>query len=374
MFLEKFNVSYPNEPRVFAVYTTWCVSRCNFYETLEALESTGEARVLGSLGDRLVFLAARSLEGIVERLYSVACVEELYFVLGEARLGERPLLEGDMLSRVSHLLLHATTFNVKILDCEKMLGVEEKAKLREDFSKILKELREGLRASRTGPDLEFVVIVLSRDRALLSLTVKRYRKDRFAFRSPERRAYSQPSALTPWLSLTILNLALATQPAGGEGGFDVAFLDPFCGTGGVLIEAALQGMYSVGVDVNYRQVRGSKKNLSVLGLRAVADLVLCDSTKLPFRAEAFNAAAFDPPYGRLAPTHGRDPGEILRGALRNVVESVKPRGRIAFFASDMLLQNVDAPALCDVYEHSSLTRHVIVVRRTNHAAGGPAGT
>ncbi len=44
-------------------------------------------------------------------------------------------------------------------------------------------------------------------------------------------------------------------------------LDPFCGTGGILIEAGVMGARVVGADIDERMVEGTIKNLEYCGVK-----------------------------------------------------------------------------------------------------------
>ena len=46
-------------------------------------------------------------------------------------------------------------------------------------------------------------------------------------------------------------------------------VDPFCGTGGIAIEAALQNIRALASDLDSRMVEGTKENLKWLGKECV---------------------------------------------------------------------------------------------------------
>jgi len=81
----------------------------------------------------------------------------------------------------------------------------------------------------------------------------------------------------------------------------ISLVDPFCGTGGLLLEAALLGIPTLGADLDSRMVAGTEENL--LWLRHNFDAENCVtletadalSLKLSVPAKGF---VFDPPYGR----------------------------------------------------------------------------
>ncbi len=113
-------------------------------------------------------------------------------------------------------------------------------------------------------------------------------------RTAPNRPFFKPVSLDPRLARSMVNLAC---PAGGR------ILDPFCGTGGILIEAALSGLEVCGSDLDERMVEGSRENLewahSTHGANRESEVRLCSATEAAGGWEGeFDGFAFDPPYGR----------------------------------------------------------------------------
>jgi len=71
--------------------------------------------------------------------------------------------------------------------------------------------------------------------------------------------------LPPKLAQIIINLAAGTLLKSAEPRLDKTLLDPFCGTGVVLQEAALMGYDVYGTDVDERMIEYSRANLEWLG-------------------------------------------------------------------------------------------------------------
>ena len=69
-------------------------------------------------------------------------------------------------------------------------------------------------------------------------------------------------------------------------------LDPFCGTGGILIEAELLSMHAIGSDFDPLMVQGSTRNLPS------ASLMIADATQLPFSDHSIDTIVTDFPYGQ----------------------------------------------------------------------------
>lgn len=123
--------------------------------------------------------------------------------------------------------------------------------------------------------------------------IKVFERDRrsFEMRKVQYRPFSKPISVHPKLARAMVNLARAKK---GK-----KFLDPFCGTGGILIEACLVGARVYGMDIDMEMVKGSLKNLRYYGLNATVEWGdVSEARKLG----KFWSIATDPPYGRSAST------------------------------------------------------------------------
>ncbi|NMC07073.1 MAG: hypothetical protein GYA24_17790 [Candidatus Lokiarchaeota archaeon] len=83
-------------------------------------------------------------------------------------------------------------------------------------------------------------------------------------------------------------------------------IDPFCGTGGLLIEALVRGIASIGIDVDYPSIKGCIKNMRHYskGKKAGFHLLHASTFSLPLREHVeapreSTVTVTDPPYGRL---------------------------------------------------------------------------
>ena len=94
-------------------------------------------------------------------------------------------------------------------------------------------------------------------------------------RTARERPFFHPSSMNPILQRTLINLTAIKE---GEW-----LLDPFCGTGGSLIEAALLGFKSVGIEIDRRIIWGAYKNLrSDLTSSPFTYLIMGDAKRLGF--------------------------------------------------------------------------------------------
>ena len=173
-----------------------------------------------------------------------------------------------------------------------------------------------------------------------------YRRERWVDRFPRRRPFFHPSALKPRVARALVNLA---RPRG-------VIVDPFVGTGSLLIEAGLMDIYGVGCDVDRRMVEGCLKNLKYYNV--LADVVQADARMLPFRA--LRSVATDLPYGRASSTHGSKFETLLAeflGELRGLL-----KGRAVIMYPSEYRRMVPEEKGFDLYVHKTLMRRISVVK------------
>ncbi len=175
-------------------------------------------------------------------------------------------------------------------------------------------------------------------------------------RRPRARPFFHPSALYSKFARLLVNL---THVREGE-----VLLDPFCGTGSVLIEAGFIGVQSIGVDISRRMCRGALSNLKHYKI-SDADIVAGDATRLPLLQ--VDGAATDIPYGRSSSTHKREVGSIAEDLL-DELGTVLPKDRYACIVhpEKTLLpfrRRFEKVQEHKIYVHRALTRTVTLLRR-----------
>ncbi|MFX1482383.1 MAG: TRM11 family SAM-dependent methyltransferase [Promethearchaeota archaeon] len=155
------------------------------------------------------------------------------------------------------------------------------------------------------------------------------------YRDESRPFISAEISTSPKICRTLLNLA------GARPGDTV--LDPFCGTGTLLMEAAILGMRCIGIDIDGDQVRGSRSNLKWLsqdmGEKLEYDIFKGDSRNLSsFLKKQVDAVAFEPVlspiYKEVPPVDEaektiRELTELYREALTEIAKVLRPDGRVA---------------------------------------------
>lgn len=168
------------------------------------------------------------------------------------------------------------------------------------------------------------------------------------------RPFFSPISLHPKYARALINLTGVKR--GGT------VLDPFCGTGGIVIEAAEMGMRAVASDFDEDMVIGCRENMDFYGLE-LADFETIDIGDIGERFPEVDAICTDPPYGRSTKTGGEDIDRIYARAGEAIPKSLKHGAR----AGVVLPHPVEYPGmdLESVYlqrVHGSLSRHYHVFR------------
>jgi tRNA (guanine10-N2)-dimethyltransferase len=129
-------------------------------------------------------------------------------------------------------------------------------------------------------------------------------------------------------------------------------LDPFCGTGGILIEAGLCGCGVAGTDVKEEMVKGTRKNLEEYGIIAhdIKELEISEAPEV--FDEKFRAVITDLPYGKAS----KEKSEPVEDFLKTYSELCK--GKTVFMYNEPELG--DFKSDFEIYVHGSLTRYIFV--------------
>jgi tRNA (guanine10-N2)-dimethyltransferase len=156
------------------------------------------------------------------------------------------------------------------------------------------------------------------------------------------------------MARTLVNLSCA------EAG--TTMLDPFCGTGGILIEAEMLGLHAVGSDFDPAMIGGSKENVKR------SDLLLADTTRLPVKDGSVGAVVTDFPYGQSVCIKKADTMEHLYHDALEECNRVLVPGRRAIVVTHRDISEIAKQHLTVLQHHTqrvhkSLTRHVLVLRK-----------
>ena len=164
----------------------------------------------------------------------------------------------------------------------------------------------------------------------------------FKERSNEKRPFSSPISMDPILARVLVNLS---EVSAGE-----SVLDPFCGTGGVLIEAGLCGILPKGLDIQEKMVSGTQKNLENYGILN-HDIKQGDISEVDDIFDGYDVIITDLPYGKASQEENEAVDKFLE-----LIEDFD--GKTVFMYNEDSLEDYEADF--EVYIHKSLTRYIFV--------------
>jgi len=216
--------------------------------------------------------------------------------------------------------------------------------------------KKGYRVDLDKPEVMFH-LVLTEGKCVFGRLIESVDRSQYEFRRPKQRPFFHPGVLLPRFARALVNLSSA-----GDG----LLLDPFCGTGGILIEAALIGAQCVGMDVQQKMVLGTSLNLKYYDIGGL--LIVGDACATPLRSEKVDAIVTDLPYGRSALIQARSLEHLYHCSLSEIYRVLK-KNKKAVIVSQMPLDKFAEEVGFIVKEryqqrvHRSLTRQIIVLQK-----------
>lgn len=204
-----------------------------------------------------------------------------------------------------------------------------------------------------NPDQE--VWILMSDRIHVFLGQRIIDRDILETRKVGERPFFSPISLHPRYARALINLTGVKR--GGT------VLDPFCGTGGIAIEAAFMGMKAIASDFDPEMIAGTQENMDFYNLE-LHDFETLDIADTHERFGEVDAIATDPPYGRSTHTGGEPIDSIYRRGMDSFEQTLKAGGAAGVvlpheISSDrMALESLSVQRV-----HGSLSRYYHIFRK-----------
>jgi tRNA (guanine10-N2)-dimethyltransferase len=225
-----------------------------------------------------------------------------------------------------------------------------------NLEKSIGDVIEGGSVDLKHPKIAFMGFLTS-EKFVLGRSLLEVKRSRFAARKPHMRPYFHPSSLSPLLSSTLCNICGITR------GKNV--LDPFCGTGGILIEAGLLGANVYGIDIDESMVQGTRENLSHFGIKG--NITKGDATNLDMDKK-YDIVITDPPYGRASTTMGREVTTLYEKAVKSIYTILKEGGTACIISPETIpLEEIAVNVgfiISEIHHlrvHKSLTRKIVIL-------------
>ena len=185
-------------------------------------------------------------------------------------------------------------------------------------------------------------------------------KKHFQDAKPHKRPFFHPGSMSPKLARCMVNLSRVKE---GQ-----LLLDPFCGTGGILIEAGLIGCKVLGSDIYWKMKNGSAINLEHYGITDYRTFNI-DVRELKMY-EKVNSVVTDPPYGKSTTTGGIEGDGIFKEFFISIYDNMSDDAYLCMASPHYVdLQPIADEVGFEIVEqygikmHRSLTRIISVIKK-----------
>ncbi|PKL58330.1 MAG: RNA methyltransferase [Methanomicrobiales archaeon HGW-Methanomicrobiales-5] len=219
-----------------------------------------------------------------------------------------------------------------------------------EFERLIGDMISGP-VSLDHPETEYRAI-LSEDKCYFGKVLFFINRSGYDARNPGKRDFFHPGVMMPRMARTLANIA---EVQDGD-----TVLDPFCGTGGILIEAELLGATAIGSDFDPLMVQGCRQNMMH------SSLMLADATQLPFQNHSIDSVVTDLPYGQSVCIKKADTMDNLYADSLDEISRVLKKGRRAVVVTHRDISSIARQHMTVLQQHEqrvhkSLTRRVLVL-------------
>lgn len=244
-------------------------------------------------------------------------------------------------------------------------------------------VERGWRIDLTSPDLEVFAWIQDDDTLSVGELLGARADDGAQARRMDERDHFAPIGLHPRRAAGLVNLARVAP--GGR------ILDPFCGTGGIVMEAARLGYDAWGSDLDPWMVQGTHSTLADAADEPLPATVFhADIGDVPDLVDGVQGIVTDMPYGGASSTHdeplrelyeraldafarilpeggyaviGHKDRSLLDGAVEHGFDPAYHWNRAGTVPSKLTNPANPEPVVYSEYVHGSMTRHYAVLRR-----------
>jgi tRNA (guanine10-N2)-dimethyltransferase len=209
-----------------------------------------------------------------------------------------------------------------------------------------------IKVDLTNPMDEIIGVIL-KNRLILGKKIFERNKTDFNKRKPQLRPFFSPTSIDPRLARAMINVSQAQSE----------ILDPFTGTGGILIEAGLIGLDTYGLDIEEKSVIGTKMNLLNYGINNF-DIRVGDARKIYGTfSRKFESIVTDAPYGRSTKID-KDKEKMYKECFFSILESFKKRCVIGLDKEYQFEEiGFKIETIYSFRVHKSLTRYLHILSR-----------
>ncbi len=251
-------------------------------------------------------------------------------------------------------------FNKKIPDGRFFVRVSGRNKTETEYfeNEIGRVLNGYGRISFRNPD--FIIRAVYINRWYLCILKYEKNKKEFESRRAPLRPFFSPVSLHPKYARYLINTSF-TKP--GD-----TIIDPFCGTGGILIEAALMKRKIIGNDSSLNMVMGTKLNLKYFDIKDYK--IYNDDISHLNISRKVNAIVTDMPYGRSSGIDNHEINDLYMESFKKFSDILIKNGKCSVIINDKKFLTYaedyfDVIKIVPVYQHKSLVRQFVILNKIN---------
>jgi len=228
-----------------------------------------------------------------------------------------------------------------------------------DSQTIIRTLAEiytpGRNVALDNPDIEIRGLITD-STLYVGLKIAEINRRQYERRKAQFRPFFSPISIHPKIARVMVNLSSIK--------YNEILLDPFCGTGGILIEAGFIGAKVIGSDIEEKMIKGCKKTLDFYDIKNYK-LFCSDIGDIGKNIDKVDAIVTDLPYGKSTTTMGEEINILYNRAFENISKLLKENRKavIGLSNKDFILIGKKYLSIVEKHEyrtHRSLTRHFIV--------------
>jgi tRNA (guanine10-N2)-dimethyltransferase len=231
-----------------------------------------------------------------------------------------------------------------------------------DSQPIIRELANIYTKNRTvtlNNPINEIRALITDSMIYVGIKLAKLNRSKFEERKVQNRPYFSPISLHPKLACALVNLSSIKR---GN-----TLLDPFCGTGGILIEAGLIGMKVIGSDIEEKMIEGCKKSMDFYKIKNY-DLFHSDIGEIHKHVDKVDAIVTDMPYGKSTTIKGEKMDQLYNRAFRSMSDLLKENGRAVIGLSNKDFISIGDKYLKQIEKHElmvhkSLNRYFVVYEK-----------
>ena len=328
-------------------------------ELCAILESEGFAYSIMRREKRILLMEVNAKEARIATRRA-GLVNHASIVTFESSSEEVMILQALREINFAHWIRPNSRFGVKVTRLRREPNEFNVDELQSKIGSIIWQAMDGkVEVALRTPDILFLGVI-NGDRFFFGPHLASRSRRSFSERRSPFRPFFVPSAIHPKIARVLVNLSRVKS-----GNY---FLDPFCGTGGLLLEAAEMGCIPIGLDIDISMLEGCQQNL--FHFKVPFFNGLADARTPPIRYESIQAIATDPPYGRSSSTKGAAVVSLIKTSLTAFAKILESGGHLClalpleYFSEDIIpLGSFILKEMHTMRIHRSLSRHIIVLER-----------